>query len=401
MSSRFRYVAVEKDGQKVRGIMPGVDEHEVFRRLTEKGLRPIKVNEQNPLFYVKKRSGRISRTQISAMTRELSVLVDAKIPIEQGLEAMAANERNPALASLIGDIASRIEAGEKVSDAVAEHVDVLGEVYVATMRAAEASGQLSEVTELLADMLESEVALQQQLRRAAAYPVIVLTVVGLALGVILGFVVPSFAKTFVSSGIDLPIATRVVQAVGASVKELWWLYLGSIVGTGVILRQIWSTPAGRIRIEQLLARVPYVSRMLGAIATARFCRVLAISSGAGVGLAEALEVSANASGSALVVYEAEGFITKLRAGESFPDVMETSANMPPFARRLLSASKDTKEVARSSDIIARHYDREAKHLASGMSSLIEPVMTIVLAAIVLVVALSVFLPMWKLIGVNQ
>jgi MSHA biogenesis protein MshG len=400
MSFDFRYVAIGTDGERVRGSMPGSDEHEVFRLLASKGLRPIKVTQRYRFFSVQARSKRISRTMISAMTRELSVLVDARIPIEQGLAAMAANERNQALAAMIGDIASRIESGDKVSDAIAAHVDVLGEVYVATMRAAEASGQLAEVTELLADMLESEVAMQQQLKRAAAYPVIVLSVVGIALGVILGFVVPSFAKTFESSGIDLPLATRIVQAVGASVKTWWWLYLGTGIGTAVVVVQMWGTPRGRLWLEGVLARTPYISKLLNAISTARLCRVLSIASGAGLGLTEAIEVSASASGSARVKQESLETTAKLRGGASLNEVMAESETLPPFARRLLAASKDNAEVARSSRIIARHFDREAKHLSGSISSIIEPVMTIVLAVIVLVVALSVFLPMWKLIGVH-
>jgi len=400
MSSVFRYIAVERNGQQVRGTMSGLDEHEVFRHLTANGLRPISVKEISYLFSFKLQSGRISRTQIAAMTRELSVLVDARIPIEQGLKVMADNERNPALAKLVCDIASRIESGVKVSDAIAEHVEVLGEVYVATMRAAEASGQLAEVTELLADMLESEVAMQQQLRRAAAYPVIVLSVVGIALAVILGFVVPSFAKTFESSGIELPLATRIVQAIGASFKSWWWLYLGTAAGTVVITLQLWHSPRGRLCLEGVLARTPYISKLMSAISTARMCRILSIASGAGLGLTEAIEVSASASGSARVKLESNESTSKLRGGASLGEVMSESETLPPFARRLLAASKDNAEVARSSRIIARHYDREAKHFSSSISTIIEPVMTILLAVIVLVVALSVFLPMWKLIGVH-
>lgn len=401
MNTNFRYLALGADGKQARGVLAGADEHEVYRRLAAGGLKPIRITEKAQYFSFGTRSKRISRSVISAMTRELSVLVEARIPLSQGLESMAQSEHNPSLASLIRDIASRIEAGETVSDAIAHHRQVLGDVYVATMRAAEASGKLAEVTTHLADMLESETAMRQQLRRAATYPVIVLSVVGVALGVILGFVVPRFAKTYVAAGIDLPLATRIVQALGASMQSWWWLYLGGTTAIVVIVVQIWGTPQGRLKIERLFAHVPYLSNLLSAVSTARFCQVLAISSDAGIGLTEAIDVSAAASGSARVREEAEQFTSRLRSGSSLAEVMDDSKTIPPFARRLLAASKDNDEVARSSSIVARHFDREAKHLSASLSSVIEPVMTVMLAVIVLVVALSVFLPMWKLIGVNH
>lgn len=401
MSVRFKYVAADSSGKTVRGRATGIDEHDVYRRLTGEGLRPIRVVPCVQLFSVGASRKRISHASIAGMTRELSVLVEARIPLEQGLDAMAANERNPTLARLIRDVASRIESGERVSDAIGHHVGVLGEVYVATMRAAEATGQLAEVTDHLADMLESEAAMRQQLKRAATYPIIVLSIVGLALGVILGFVVPRFAKTYSAAGVDLPLATRLVQSVGASVNTWWWLYLGLIIGVIVVVRQMWSIPSGRLKIEGVLARVPYVSRLLSATSTARFCRVLTISSGAGIGLTDAMEVSAGASGSHRVKEEALRLTGRLRGGSSLAEVMADCVTLPPFARRLLAASKETKEVSRSSAIIARHFERESKHLSASLSSVIEPLMTIALAFIVLIVALSVFLPMWKLIGVNH
>jgi type II secretory pathway component PulF len=401
MSVKYRYSAADASGKVARGRLLGTDEHDVFRRLAAQGLRPIKIAPAPQLVSVGSRGRRIPHAAIAGMTRELSVLVEARIPLAQGLGAMAANEKHPGLAGMIGDIAGRIEAGERVSDAIAQHEEVLGEVYVATMRAAEATGKLAEVTEHLADMLEAEAGMRQRLRRAATYPVIVLSIVGVALSVILGFVVPRFAKTYASAGVDLPLATRVVQAVGASMQHWWWLYLGVIIAVTVVLRQMWSTPKGRLRIERWLVRVPYVSRLLTAVSTARFCRVLTIASGAGIGLTDAIEVSASASGSARVKEEAGRLTGRIRGGASLGEVMGESGTIPPFARRLLAASKETREVSKSSEIIARHFERESRHLSASMSSVVEPVMTILLAFIVLVVALSVFLPMWKLIGVNH
>jgi len=398
-TSTFRYVALDRDGKRTRGRISATDEQDAFRRISTQGLTPLRVSADVKRSFSLGR--RVKKADIAAMTRELSVLVEARVPLAQGLMIMAENERNATLATILRSLAGRIESGARVSDAIDHHRDVFGDVYVATMRAAESSGMLAEVTVHLADMLDSEVGLQQKLRRAATYPIIVLAVVSVAMVVIVGFVVPRFAATYASSGVELPLATQVVQAVGASMRSAWWVYLGSVVVMITGIMHMWSMPKGRLRLEKILARMPYIGRLLTAVSTARFSRVMAIGSGAGVNLIESLEMSAAACGSLRVREESRRLAIKLRGGASLSEVLSESVTLPPFARRLLGSCKDAKDVARTSDVIASHFEREGKHLAESVSSFIEPVMTVVLAFIVLVVALSVFLPMWQLVGLNR
>lgn len=397
----YQVKAIDTSGATVRRRVTALDEQDACRKVSAAGLTPLRVTAARALRWNVRVKRSVSRSEVSAMTRELSVLVDARIPLASGLGQMAQSEKNPAMAGLLADLAFRLESGSKISEAVRAHTDVLGEVYVGTMEAAEASGKLSEVTAHLADMLDAEVATRQQLRRAATYPAIVMLVVSAALVVILGFVVPRFAATYASAGVTLPLATRVVQGAGASLGTWWWLYSGCVVAGIIGLVQTWASPRGRLWLETALARMPYIGRLLNVVATARYCRVLSIASNAGVDLIEAMEVSANASGSQRLIAESKGMSMRLRGGSSLSEAISGSRVLPPFARRLLSACKEAKEVSHSSEIISRHFEREGSHLTAGISTVIEPVMTVVLAVIVLTVALSVFLPMWQLIGAGQ
>ncbi len=399
MSTTFRYVAVDPRGRRVRGKTAAVDAQDAYRRIASGGMTPVRVRQ---VVGRNLRVGRpISRGELAAMTRELSVLVQARMPLATGLAIMAQNERNANLARLLRELSGNIEAGSRISDAIEQRREVFGDVYVATMRAAESSGMLAEITAHLADMLDGEVGMQQRLRRAATYPVIVMAVVSAALFVIVGFVVPRFAATYASSGVDLPLATRVVQAVGASLRTWWWVYLGA-GGVGLTaLLQAWNTGTGRLRIEGVLARTPYVGRLLSAVSASRFCRVLSISSSAGLDLIESVEMSAAASGSHRVQTEMHRLAGKLRGGSSLSEVLLACTTLPPFARRLLGSCKDSNDVTQTSEVISTHFDREGRHLAESVSSVIEPLMTVMLAFIVLVVALSVFLPMWQLVGLNK
>ncbi|GAB4387245.1 MAG: type II secretion system F family protein [Phycisphaerales bacterium] len=401
MSPRtFNYVAVDEGGQRVQGSIAASDRQDAFQRLARSGKTPVRVRAAVDWRF-RAFGRRVSKAEIAAMTRELAVLVQARIPLSDGLAVMAQTERNSALAELLIELAGSIESGSRISDAVERHREVFGEAYVGTMRAAENSGMLVEITTHLAEMLDAEVALRQRLRRAAIYPAIVLTVVFAALLVIVGFVVPRFAATFAASGVALPLATRVVQAVGISLREWWWIYLGTAVVLVTAVVQIWQVPKGRLSLERIASRAPFIGRFLAAVETSRFCRVLAISSESGMGLIESVELGAEASGSHLVREQTRELACKLRSGAALSDALHVCDGLPPFARRLLAACKDSRDISHASNVIADHFDRESKHLAESVSSIIEPVMTIVLAFIVLVVALSVFLPMWQLVGLNR
>lgn len=395
----YSYVALDQSGRKSRGTLGAVSEHAAYRDLASRGLTPVKL--QPEAAGGRSRRRRIKAEDVTALTRELSVLVEARIPIARGLVSVAENESNPALAEMVRDIAARIESGEKITDAFGRYRQVFGDVYIETLRAAEQSGTLDSITAHLAVMLERSLETRKQLKRALSYPAIVIAFIAVAMTVIVVFVVPKFAVIFQTNGVALPVTTRVVQAVGDSVKGYWYAYAGALAAGVGSLVWMWRTPAGRNRLELLMLRVPCLGAMLVAMTAARFTRVLAIAIGSGLDLTESIVMAGRATGRPIFTEETAHMAERMRGGASLMDVMRQSRYLPSFARRMLAAGKDSKELASASGIIAAHYDRESDHLARSVNTLIEPIMTIALAAIVLLVALSVFLPMWQMIKINH
>lgn len=394
-----RYTAIDRQGRSTRGRLEASGEAEAIRKLGERGLTPVELSTDSGgrgLF-----SKRITRSDLSAMTRELSVLLDAQIPIGRGMASMADQQSNPMLREVLLKVASAIESGSSITDALTAHKDVFGEVYIETIRAAEQSGSLAPVMSHLADMLERQVASSQTLRRALTYPVVVLGAVIVALVVILVFVVPRFAATFSANGIKLPLMTQIVQGLGLSMREHWWAYL---LGAGAAVWCVvaaWRSEGGRRRIESVLPRIPHVGRIVVTVTTARFMRVVSIALEAGIDLTDAIQMGGKATGRPLFADECAHIADSLRGGESLEDLLNQSKYLPPFARRMIAAGKDSRDLARASGIVSEHYDRESDHLSKSISSLIEPVMTFGLAAVVLVVALSVFLPMWEMVRMSR
>lgn len=344
---------------------------------------------------------RVTDEDIAGLTRELSVMVEARVPLARGLLSIAEQEGKPQLSAMIQDIATQVESGSTMSDAIMRHQKVFGEVYVETMRAAERSGNLVAVTGELADLLDRQMDLRKQLRQAMTYPIVVLCTVGVAFGIFIGFVIPRFAGQFKNGGVELPLATRIVQSLGDSVRSEWWAYLIAIVSLVIASITAFRTPSGRIFFERMLMRLPAVGPLAVSAVTARFLRVMSITVGSGLDLVESVIISGRATGQHAFSQDCSRVADRLSQGESLSESLASIRSLPVFARRMLGAGHDAADLSRASLLVAKHFDRKASMLTKSVSSLIEPLMTILMAALVLLVALSVFLPMWQLARIGK
>jgi len=396
----FKYTALGAAGERRRGEVHAADRQDAFRKVSALGLTPLRVDKaaaSGPTFSFQ----RVTASDIADLSRELAVLVEARIPLAKGMSSIAENESKPGLRDMVRDIAARIESGMAFSVAIEQYREQFGEVYIETIRAAEKSGNLPVVMAHLADMLDRQIEARQQLKRAMTYPVIVMGVVALAVGVIVIFVVPKFAATFAGQGVQMPLITRVIQAVGEFARANW---MALAVGAGAAffgLRAYLRTEAGRAAFEGVVARTPYIARIVTASTTGQFARVFSIGLSSGLDLIESFEISGRATGRRVFGAECDALAERLRRGEDLADVIRSSRSLPSFAKRMLCAGRDSTELSRSCGIVARHYDRESGHLTKNVNTVIEPVLTVLLAVIVLGVALSVFLPMWQIVKISH
>jgi type II secretory pathway component PulF len=397
----YQYKAVDQSGKQTKGYIKGADEQDASRRVVAMGLTPLKISKAAQKSAAMFSWQQIKPADIVGLTRELAVLVEARVPIDRGLVSIAEGDCKAEMKNMLLDMAAMIESGLPMTQALEKYRKVFGDVFIETVRAAEKSGSLVEVMNHLADLLEKQMETSQQLKRAMAYPIIVLSVVFIAITVIIVFVVPKFGAIFESQGAKLPITTRAVQAVGDSVRNFWYIYVGVFVGTLTTLVTMWKSPAGRLKLEVVLLHVPYVRKIILAVTAGRFARVLGIGLQSGLDVIEALQMGARATARPVFILECQSMIDKLRQGDAVSDVLKGTRYLPSFARRMIGAGKDSADLARSCDVVARYYDREASHLTKNVNTIIEPIMTVAMAGIVLLVALSVFLPMWGMVRLNK
>jgi type IV pilus assembly protein PilC len=387
----YRYRAVDRSGAAQRGHVAAADRADALRQISASGLRPLKLSTGR-----RGRRRRISRRELSHFTRQFATLLQARIPIAEGIRSIAEQETNPALARVLDEAARQIECGRSVTESFEPHQAVFGEVYVETIRAAEKSGNMILVLGRLADMLECQDERARTLRGALLYPICIIGALSLAVLVLMIAVVPRFAAMFEARGLELPIPTQILIAISHALTNYWYLVAIGAASLVWLLRTFGGRREVRERFDNALHRVPYLRDILRGLAISRFANVLGTCLQSGLSLIDSLEMSGNASGRPLLQRDAEKLLLQVNQGGRLSDILKACTYLPAFTRRMISAGEEAAELPRMCDVIARHYDREVEHLTKNISTVIEPVMIVVLAAVVLGIAMAIFLPMWSM-----
>jgi type II secretory pathway component PulF len=395
----FQYKAVDKFGKQRTGTIDGASETEVFRKLAAGGLTVLSVSKASARagLLAPRGAKKVKTKDLAHFTQQLGVLVSARIPLSDGLLSIADQEKPGRLRDMITDIARRIESGEQVARAMEPYRKDLGDIYIETVRAAEKTGNLTKILEHLADMLERAMETRRQVKGALMYPIVAISVLALATLFLVGFIVPRFAKMFSDRNVPLPDVTYVVMTLGNSLQSYWYLYIAGAVGAFFGIRRAWRTPGGRHAIDRLAHKVPVVKSILRGMAISRFCRVFGLTLSSGLTLIDALDLAGKASGRPMLVRDVEIMSAQVRQGGRLTDVLENCAYLTPFAKRMLNAGEQSGELTAMCRVVSTHYDRETSHQTKDISVVIEPVLIVAVAAVVLVIALAIFLPMWNMV----
>jgi type II secretory pathway component PulF len=391
----FQYKAMDGRGASRRGSIVAGTAQEAYRKIAAMGLTPLAIDQARPGLG---QGGRMRSRDISHFTSQLATLMGARIPIGTGLLSIAEQERDPRLKALITDIAGRIESGEPMATALSAHERAFGTVYIETVRAAEKSGTVVKVLDHLAEMLEKEAETRRQVKGAFMYPMCVLCVLAAGVTFLIGFVIPKFSGMFASRGVDLPTITRVLMVLGDSVRGWWWAYLACGVSAVFGVRRAWATPGGRRVIDGMLHRIPVLRELLKGLALSRFSRVFGLTLASGLPLTECLQLAGRTGARPGLERDVGTLIDQVRRGGRLTDALPACPYLSPFARRMLSAGEESAELPKMCGVIALHYERETTHLSKNVAALIEPILIVLIAGVVLVVAVAIFLPMWDMVN---
>ena len=399
----FRYSARDAQGNLQRGHLEAHSVEAVADRLLGDGFSPLTIEPDARAGEQRDGSAQGSRferavalTDLMVFSRQMYSLVRAGVPIMRAMTGLAETARHPRMARVIRAVASELENGRALAEALRQHPDVFDGLFVSIIQVGENSGRLDEAFLQLSRHLEREKATRDQIRAAMRYPVIVLVAIAIAIGVINVFVIPAFGRMFTSFGAELPLATRVLLATSDFTVQYWYVVLGGV--TVLAAGFIWwkRTPGGRYRWDRTKLRIPVIGDIVLRATLARFGRSFAMATRSGVPIITALSMVARAADNAWIGERIERIRTGIERGEGLTRSAANTELFPALVMQMIAVGEETGQVDDMLEEVADFYDREVEYDIKQLNAYIEPLMLVVVGILVLILALGVFLPMWDL-----
>jgi MSHA biogenesis protein MshG len=339
---------------------------------------------------------RITDDDVILFSRQMSTLQRTNVPILRALSGLQDSTGKPAFAEVLADIRSSLEQGRELSVAMARHPRVFSDFYVAMVRVGEISGRLAEVFSRLFTHLEFEKDVRSQIRAALRYPMFVLIAGAVAMVVLNLFVIPVFAGVFAGFHAKLPVMTRILIGVSEFTVRWWPALALAAAGVFIALRAVLSSTEGRYRWDALKLRIPVVGQVILKATLARFSRSFALASQSGIPVLQALTVVARTTDNAYVGRKIEELRDAIDRGDSLYHGAVASGVFTPVVLQMIAVGEETGEIDALLTEIAGMYERETAYSIKELSTIIEPVLLVLMALLVLVLALGVFMPMWSL-----
>ena len=388
-------------GELVQGKMDAQTEYGVADQLMDIGVTPVNIAVEVVEIKAESWWQRQSRKpvvdeDIMLFSRQMYTLNKAGIPIFQALAGLEGSASKMSMIELIRDIRSSLNQGRELSAALAVHHSIFGDFYISMVRVGELTSRLTEVFLSLNEHLEFERDVRERIKQAMRYPAFVMIALAIAVVILNIFVIPVFAKIFATFDTPLPMVTQGLLAFSGWMVAWWPLLIVAGVGLMFIGRRYLKTAAGRYRWDSLKLKLPIVGDILLKAALARFSRSFALTIQSGVPLDQALTVVAQTVNNVFLSARIEQMRNGIERGGSITRCAAATEIFTPMVLQMLSVGEETGELDSLLFEIADMYDRETSHSISGLSSAIEPLLLTVIGALVLLLALGVFMPMWNL-----
>jgi type IV pilus assembly protein PilC len=397
--AEFVWEARARSGELRKGTMEADDEPAVQARLRGQQLMPTKIRKKATAINFQIGTG-VDLRDVVTFTRLFATMIDAGLPIVQCLDILCNQTDNKHFATILRDVKANVEQGATFSDSLKRHPKVFDQLYVNLVQAGEVGGILDTILQRLAVYNEKAIKLRRQLRGAMVYPTAVLIIFTAVLGILLGWVIPSFKTIFKDLGGDdaLPWLTQVVIALSESfISYLPFIFLGGIAA-GVGITYFYRTPRGRKLFHTLMLKAPIMGPVLRKIAVARFTRTLGTLLSSGVPILDAMEIVAKTAGN-VVVEEAIMYArTKISEGKNMAAPLLETNVFPPMVVQMVGVGEQTGALDAMLGKIADFYEEEVDVAVAAMTSLIEPVMMVGIGGTVGVVLIAMYLPIFSIAG---
>ncbi len=394
----FAFKAVDLAGLPQTGSLDGVSRQAVTEELMGRGLRVMALDEKKSGLQMDISLGpkRVKAHELTVMTRQLATMISSGMTLLRTFYVLEDQIENPKLRDTVAAVREDIEGGANFSDALEKHPKVFSPLYVAMVRAGEAGGVLEESLERVADQLEKDDALRRQVKSAMAYPTVVLI---FALCVLLGliaFIVPVFVNVFKDFGGELPMITKVTVSMSKFVTGQWYILLAASVGGVVGFKKWKSSSWGRAQWDQLRLRIPFkIGSVVQKIALARWSRTFSALYSAGVPIMQAIEVTGKTAGNTVVDRAMEDVIESVKSGGSIAAPLRDAPIFPAMVAQMIAVGEETGNLDTMLTKVADFYEDEVAAAVKALTSILEPVMIILVGGITGFIVIAMYMPMFK------
>jgi type IV pilus assembly protein PilC len=423
--AKFNYTALDSRGKEITGDVEGESSTAAVSRIREMGYFPTNVTEADKAATKKGpkpaapaaaaggkarkgigsldlkflSTGKVKSKVLTAFTRQLATLIDAGLPLLRGLDVLRKGEKNPTLKRTLQQLAESVEGGSTFSEALAQHPKVFNKLYVNMVRAGEAGGVLDVTLTRLADFQEKAQRIKNKVISAMVYPSVVIFVALSIVTFLMIVVIPKFQEIFTDllEGKSLPGLTLFVLACSNMVKNRAPLVAGCIAGLWFAFKLIGKTVKGRYYIDKFKLNAPIFGQLIRKVGIARFTRTLGTLIASGVPILQALNIVRETSGNAVIAKAVSQVHDSVKEGERIVQPLESSGVFPPMVISMVDVGEETGALPDMLMKIADVYDDEVDNAVGAITSLLEPIMIVILAVIVGVIVIAMFLPLINVI----
>ena len=384
-------------GDIKQGTIELAKKEDVIAFLHKQKLIPVVVREKSRQFNIQFGTG-ITTRDIVIFTRQFATMINSGLPLVQSLDILAEQTENASLAKVLREVLYDVESGHMLAAAIAKHPKVFTELFCNMVAAGEAGGILDTILLRLATFLEKNDALLRKIKGAMVYPSGIFTVAGMAIVILLIFVIPTFQTMFESAGIPLPLPTRIVIGMSAFLQAYWWACLGGIIGGAFALRATYATPGGELAIDRILLSLPIIGDLQRKAAVSRFTRTLGTLVSSGVSILEGLEITAKTAGNRVIHDAIMRSRTSIAGGETIAGPLKESGVFPPMVVQMINVGEQTGGLDTMLTKIADFYDDEVDAAVEVLLAAMEPIMIVVLGVVVGGMIVAMYLPIFDMIN---
>lgn len=397
---KFTYTVIDKTGKRSTGTIESSSEAAANESLKNKGLRPLSLKKESSL-----KSGtllgskKVKLKETMIFTRQLATMINAGVPLVRSLNTLQSQTENPTLKKHITEVCRDVEGGTAFADALEKHPNVFSPIYVNMVRAGEAGGILDDILSKLATQQEKDAHIRAKFKGAMTYPVILLSITFMVFLGLMVVVMPKLGqiiKELAGPDATMPATTQAMLSFSSFLIHNW-LPLIIVSGVGAfLLRRYIKTPAGRRKKDQFLMKIPVLNGIIKKVAIARFARIFASLMGAGVNVVDSIHITAKALGNAVIEDELMAASKAVVNGQQLSVPLSNSAVLPQIVSQMLAVGEETGQTDVILLKIADFYEEEVDVVVDSLSSILEPIMIVVMGGMVGVVAISVIGPISKL-----